>query len=70
MYVTVNSSKDLRRTQNEEEFGHSVLLLRTLRAPCLGAPGQLIAGGAGARPDHSISGSGALTLRILIAGLI
>ena len=23
---------------------------------CLGAPGQLIAGGAGARPDHSISG--------------
>ncbi len=35
---------------------HSVLLLRTLRAPRLGAPGQLIAGGAGARPDHSISG--------------
>ena len=34
---------------------HSVLLLRTLRAPCLGAPGQLIAGVAGARPDHSIS---------------
>ena len=45
MYVTVNSSKDLRRTQNEEKVGHSVLLLRTLRAPCLGAPGQLIAGG-------------------------
>src|SRR5262249_4317228 len=26
----------------------------TWRAPCLGAPDQLIAGGAGARPDHSI----------------
>ncbi len=28
----------------------------TLRAPCLGAPGQLIAGRAGARPDHPFSG--------------
>jgi hypothetical protein len=34
-----------------------VLLLRTLRVPWLGAPGQLIAGGAGALPDHPISGT-------------
>src|SRR6476660_6883806 len=34
---------------------HSVLS-QPWRAPCLGAPGQLIAGGAGARPDHPISG--------------
>src|SRR5438045_414468 len=27
----------------------------TWRAPCLGAPGQLIAGGAGARLDHPVS---------------
>src|SRR5262245_8599257 len=33
---------------------HSVLS-QPSRAPCLGAPGQLIAGGAGARPDHPIS---------------
>jgi hypothetical protein len=32
-------------------IAHSVRLLRTLRAPCQGAPGQLIAGRAGARPD-------------------
>ena len=34
---------------------HSVLS-QPWRAPCLGAPGQLIAGGAGARPDHPITG--------------
>ena len=32
-----------------------MLLLRTLRAPYLGALGQLIAGAAGARPDHPIA---------------
>jgi hypothetical protein len=32
------------------------VLSQAWRAPCLGAPGQLIAGGAGARPDHPISG--------------
>ena len=31
------------------------VLSQAWRAPCLGAPGQLIAGGAGARPDHPIS---------------
>jgi hypothetical protein len=32
------------------------VLSQAWRAPCLGAPGQLIAGEAGARPDHPISG--------------
>ena len=42
----------------DTNYGDRILCVRTLRAPCLGAPGQLIAGGAGARPDHPISGLG------------
>jgi hypothetical protein len=36
------------------------------RAPCQGAPGQLIAGGAGARPDHPINGHDGLSLTRLL----
>src|SRR4029077_1110904 len=39
------------------------VLSQPWRAPCLGGPGQLIAGGAGARPDHPITGLAAAGLR-------
>jgi len=48
--VKMNSCRCRCRSRQSQ----SVLSL-AWRAPCLGAPGQLIAGGAGARPDHPIS---------------
>ena len=46
---------DCATTIEPNDVSDSVLS-QPWRAPCLGAPGQLIAGGAGARPDHPISG--------------
>src|ERR1700733_3453153 len=42
-------------TDIDADYGNRSLLSQAWRAPCPGVPGQLIAGGAGARPDHPIS---------------
>jgi hypothetical protein len=42
-------------TDIDADYGNRSLLSQAWRAPCPDVPGQLIAGGAGARPDHPIS---------------
>jgi hypothetical protein len=41
-------------TDIDADYGNRSLLSQAWRAPCPDVPGQLIAGGAGARPDHPI----------------
>jgi hypothetical protein len=54
--AAARTSRPLRHVRKRTIAVRQAVNTRPL-APCLGAPGQLIAGGAGARPDHSITGS-------------
>ena len=58
-HATTIKTNDVERvlTDINADYGNRTLCCRShWCAPCLGAPGQLIAGGAGAPSDHPING--------------
>jgi hypothetical protein len=69
--ATTIEPNDVERvlTDINANYGNRTLCCRShWHTPCLGAPGQLIAGGAGARPDDPIGGRSRNTQTALLAG--